>query len=94
MDPKRISRIGHSEDTIIAPSVAIDNATKVKNIILMGTVAQNIRHMVYFHYIFNSIYYAEQVLDHNHTGAIWMMQIAGSFVTEVLVLATLSFTNQ
>ena len=43
VDPKRISIIGHSEGTIIAPRVAIDNSTKVKNIILMGTVAQNIR---------------------------------------------------
>ena len=36
VDPKRISIIGHSEGTIIAPRVAIDNPTKVKNIILMG----------------------------------------------------------
>ena len=37
VDPKKISIIGHSEGTIIAPRVAIDNSTKVKNIILMGT---------------------------------------------------------
>ena len=42
VDAKRISIIGHSEGTIIAPRVAIDNSTKVKNIILMGTVAQNL----------------------------------------------------
>ena len=36
---RRISIIGHSEGTIIAPRVAIDNSTKVKNIILMGTAA-------------------------------------------------------
>ncbi|MDQ6863598.1 MAG: alpha/beta hydrolase [Thermoproteota archaeon] len=35
VDPKRISIIGHSLGTIIAPRVAIDNSTKVKNIILM-----------------------------------------------------------
>jgi predicted esterase len=39
--PKRISIIGHSEGTIYAPRVAIDNSTNVKNIILMGTRAQN-----------------------------------------------------
>ena len=39
VDPKRISIIGHSEGAIIAPRVAIDNSTKVKNIILMGTVS-------------------------------------------------------
>ena len=36
VDPKRISIIGHSEGAIIAPRVAIDNSTKVKNIVLMG----------------------------------------------------------
>ena len=30
VDPKRISIIGHSEGTIIAPRVAIDNSTNVK----------------------------------------------------------------
>ena len=39
VDPKRISLIGHSEGTVISPRVAIDNPTKVKNIILMGTVS-------------------------------------------------------
>src|SRR5262249_23235878 len=42
VDPQRISVIGHSEGTIITPRVAIDNSTKVKNIILMGTAAQNL----------------------------------------------------
>jgi pimeloyl-ACP methyl ester carboxylesterase len=41
VDPKRISIIGHSEGTLIAPRVAIDNSTKVKNIILIGTLAQS-----------------------------------------------------
>ena len=51
VDPKRISIIGHSEGTAIAPRVAIDNSTKVKNIILMGTVAQNLRDIVYYQYV-------------------------------------------
>jgi uncharacterized protein len=42
VDPKRISIIGHSLGTIIAPRVAIDNSTKVKNIILMGTETNQI----------------------------------------------------
>ena len=41
VDPKRISIIGHSEGTLYAPRLAIDNSTKVKNIILMGAAAQN-----------------------------------------------------
>ena len=77
VDPKRISIIGHSEGTIIAPRVAIDNSTKVKNIILMGTVAQNLRDI----YALSSSIpypqkYATQVLDKNHTGLISIQQIA------------------
>ena len=49
VDPKRISINGHSLGTIIAPRVAIDNSTKVKNIILMGTVASNIRDLALAH---------------------------------------------
>ena len=41
VDPKRISIIGHSEGTLYAPRVAIDNSTNVKNIILMAVLAQN-----------------------------------------------------
>ena len=42
VDPKNMSIVGHSEGTIIVPQVAIDNPTKVKNIVLMGAVAQNL----------------------------------------------------
>ena len=46
VDPKRISVIGHSDGTVITPRVAIDNSTKVKNIVLMGIVDQNFRDIV------------------------------------------------
>ena len=36
VDPKRITLIGHSEGTIIVPRVAVDNPTKIKNIVLNG----------------------------------------------------------
>ena len=41
VDPERISLIGHSEGTLYAPRIAIDNSMNVKNIILMGVLAQN-----------------------------------------------------
>src|SRR4051812_39526824 len=78
VDPKRISLIGHSEGTVIAPIVAIDNSTKVKNIILMGTVAQNLRDIVYYQYVNLPSEYATQVLDKNHTGLISIQQIANA----------------
>jgi uncharacterized protein len=64
------------EDTVIAPIVAIDNPTKVKNIILMGTVAQNlIRDILRYQVVDLPSEYATQVLDKNHTGLISIQQI-------------------
>ena len=40
VDPKRMSIIGHSEGTIIVARVALDNPTKVKNMVLMSAAAQ------------------------------------------------------
>jgi predicted esterase len=90
VDPKRISIIGHSEGTAIAPRVAIDNSTKVKNIILMGTVAQNLRDILYYQFVNLPSEYATQVLDKNHTGLISIQQISKnpfrySFLMNLLV---------
>ena len=75
VDPTRISIIGHSEGTIIAPRVAIDNSTKVKNIIIMGTVAQNIRDLLHYQHVYLPSEYATQVMDKNHTGLVSIQQI-------------------
>jgi len=75
VDPKRISIIGHSDGTVITPRVAIDNSTKVKNIVLMGVVAQNPRVTVYYQNLL-LLPYAMQVLDKNHTGFISIKQMA------------------
>ncbi|MGC2574885.1 MAG: alpha/beta fold hydrolase [Candidatus Nitrosopolaris sp.] len=76
VDPKRISIIGHSEGTFITPRVAIDNSTKVKNIILMGAMAQNARDLLQYQAVSLPLQYATQVLDKNHTGLISIQQIA------------------
>ena len=39
---KKATLIGHSEGTMIAPRVAVDNPDKVRNIILMGPVANTL----------------------------------------------------
>ena len=93
-DPNRISLIGHSEGTIIAPRVATDNPTKVKNIILMGTAAQNlIRDLLYYQVVGLPSLYATQVLDKNHTGLISLQQIVkdpllGSYLIPSSILET------
>ena len=76
VDPKRTSIIGHSQGTIIAPRLAIDNPMKVKNIILMGIVASNIQDLVRLQRVSLPSEYASQVLDKNHTGLIPIQQIA------------------
>jgi uncharacterized protein len=77
VDPQRISVLGHSEGTIIVPRVAIDNSEKVKNVILMGTAAQNfIRDILHYQVVDHPLEYATQVLDKNHTGLISIQQIA------------------
>ena len=76
VDPNRISLIGHSEGTIIAPGIAIDNSTIVKNIILMGTVARNFGDVVFYQTVPLPSEYATQVLDKNHTGFVSIRQIA------------------
>ena len=94
VDPKRISIIGHSEGTIIAPRVAIDNSTKVKNIILMGTVAENFRDSAYRQSVSFPSEYATQVLDKNHTGLISIQQIAKDpLLRNLLVSSSLLDTN-
>jgi len=76
VDPKRISLVGHSEGTIIAPRVAIDNSTNVKNIVLMGIAAQNALDLEYYQDVLAPVEYAHQVIDENHTGLISVQQIA------------------
>jgi len=95
VDPKRISVIGHSEGTVITPRVAIDNPTKVKNIILMGTVAQNlIRDILRYQVVDLNLEYAMQVLDKNHTGLISIQQIPNDpLLGQYLVSSSLLDTN-
>jgi len=94
VDPKKISLIGHSEGTVIAPRVAIDNPMKVKNIILMGTVAQNMVDILHYQVVSLPSEYATQVLDKNHTGMISIKQIAKDYLFKTaLVPSSVSRTN-
>ena len=76
VDPKRASIVGHSEGTVITPRVAIDNSTNVKNIVLMGTIAQNAEKLLYYQAVDLPLLYATQVLDKNHTGFVSIQQMA------------------
>jgi pimeloyl-ACP methyl ester carboxylesterase len=85
--------IGHSEGTMIAPRVAVDNPTKVKNIVLISAVAQNLRDNVYFQYVFLPIVYAEKVLDHNHNGLISIQEASRDPIFQALTITQFSPTT-
>jgi dienelactone hydrolase len=77
VDPNRLSILGHSEGTLYAPRVAIDNPAVVKNVILMATLAQNPVNIVeYATDVSLPLEYVTQVLDKNHTGLISIQQMA------------------
>jgi pimeloyl-ACP methyl ester carboxylesterase len=91
VDPNRITVLGHSEGTVIAPRVAIDNTTKVRNIVLMGAAAQNVYELGYFQNVDIKVLYAEKVLDRNHDGLLSVSEadndpIFGSMVGNVTEL--------
>ncbi len=76
VDPNRISIIGHSEGTLYAPRIAVDNSTQVNNIILMGVLAQNpLKDVEYYQDVSLPLEYAMQVLDKNHTGLVSIRDI-------------------
>ncbi len=76
VDPKKITLIGHSEGTIIVPRVAIENTTKVENIVLMGTVAQNFRDIIRLQNVDEPLLFAKQILDLDHDGILSLSEVA------------------
>jgi uncharacterized protein len=92
VDSNRITILGHSEGTIIAPRVVIDNTTKVRNLVLIGAAgAQNAYELGYFQNVDLKVLYAEKVLDHDHDGLLSVSEaikdpIFGSIVENLTTL--------
>ena len=89
IDSHKISIIGHSEGTTIVPRIAINNSDKVDNIVLMGTLAQNLKE-IGKHQIMIPALYAQEVLDHDHDGLI-SLQEASEDPFSYLLLETLLY---
>ena len=85
VDSNNVALVGHSEGTTIVPRVAINNPGIVDNIVLMGTVAQNLGEIHDFQGVSNPILYAQQVLDHNHNGLISLQEASENPVSSSLV---------
>jgi uncharacterized protein len=90
VDPTKITLIGHSEGTIIAPRIVIDqenktNATTIKNIVLMGSAATTMADLAHYQKVGIVLEYMHQMLDKNGTGSISVEQaiqdpLVGRFV--------------
>ena len=98
VDPGRVSIVGHSEGTLTAPRVVIDNPGKVDNIVLMGAVAQNLSELFYFQNVKLPVLYAQQVLDHNHNGLLSVQEASEnpvfiSMVGNLTLLLTQNITT-
>jgi uncharacterized protein len=61
VDNNKITVLGHSEGTVVSPKVAIDNPDKVKNIVLMGALAQNMSKILEFQVVSLPLLYTKQV---------------------------------
>ena len=90
VDPSKITLIGHSEGTLIAPRIVIDqenetNATTIKNIVLMGSAATTMADLAYYQKVGVVLDYMHLVLDKNGTGSISVQEaiqdpLVGRFV--------------
>jgi uncharacterized protein len=97
VDSSKISLIGHSEGTTIVPRIAINNPNKVDNIVLMGTLAQNLKE-VGNQQIMQPVLYAQKVLDHNNTGLISVQEaskdpVLRSLARDIIPILTQDITS-
>jgi len=90
VDPNRITVLGHSEGTVLTPRVAIDNPVKVKNIVLLGTVAQNISEILDYQIVRIPMIYAKQILDKNHSGLLSIQEASKDLTFQGMVSGNLS----
>ena len=74
VDADDITLIGHSESTIIAPRIAVDDPG-VKNIVLMGTAGRSYYDIKYFKTVDLRVVFAREVLDANHDGLLSIPEV-------------------
>ena len=90
VDANKVTVLGHSEGTAISPIVAIDNPIKVKNIVLMAALAQNMSELLYFQTVTLPISYAQKVLDKNHNGLLSVQEASKDVTFQRLIGGNIS----
>ena len=82
---KKATLIGHSEGTMIAPRIAVANPEKVRDIVLMGAVANTLKDLLYFQIVTNPLDYVEKVLDKSHRGMLTLEEVSNDSILQNLV---------
>lgn len=85
VDANKITLVGHSEGTTIAPRVAIDNPDKVENLVLMGAVAQNFHEILFHQAVTEPVLYAQKELDNDHDGFISVQEASENPVFSTMI---------
>ncbi|MBA3750517.1 MAG: alpha/beta fold hydrolase [Nitrosopumilus sp.] len=96
VNTNKISVLAHSEGTVIALRLAIDNHDKVKNIVLMGSLAQSVSSIVYFQQVNLLLKYTKEILDKNKDGLLSLKEASEDLVFQSMVGGSISiiFTKE
>jgi pimeloyl-ACP methyl ester carboxylesterase len=74
VDADDITLLGHSESTIIAPRIAVNNPS-VKNIVLMGTAGRSYYDIKYHKTVKLRVTLAKEILDTDHNGLLSIPEV-------------------
>jgi alpha-beta hydrolase superfamily lysophospholipase len=90
VNPDKISIFGHSEGTVLAPRVAIDNPDRVKKIVLMSSLAQNVSSIVYYQQVSLPFKYTKEIADKNKDGLLSLKEASEDLVFQCMVGGNIS----
>jgi len=89
VDADDVTLIGHSESTIIATRIAVDNPN-VKNIVLMGTAGRSYNDIKYFKTVDLRVTLAEEILDKDHDGLLSIPEVLDGLGSRSMALISVN----
>ena len=81
VDSSKISIIGHSEGTMIAPRIAVKDPA-IASIVLMGACAQNLHEVLYFQIVERPATCAGDTFDADHDGLLSLQEVEATINRE------------
>ena len=82
---EKVTLIGHSEGTMITPRIAVDNPDKVRNIVLMGAVADSLKDLLYFQIVKNPLDYVKNNLNKSDNDTLTIKEVNDDPILQDLV---------